>query len=573
MKIKAVSGIMLTLLLTSMLTLTFNIQLVKAGGTIHIRADGSVDPSTANITSVDNVTYTFTADMNESIVVEKDNIVVDGAGYTVQGTGSGTGITLSGRSNVTIKNMEIKAFNYGIQLLGSSNNSISRNNITANNRHGIRLYQSSYNNVYENKITNSKYYGSFYGILLEQSSNNSVSGNKITNYPNGVQLHSSLNNIICGNNITANSLFGIELYNSPSNVLRDNVMAGNKYNFWIWGIELLHYMNDVDASNTVDGRTIFYVVNEQNLIIEPQTYPNVGYLAAINSTNMIIRHQKMENNHHGILLVYTENSLIQNVTAVNNYYGIRLMWSSNNTISTTNLTTNDYGISLDWSSNYNSIQGNNITNNKVCGIKLSDSSNNDIYGNFVTNNSYGIEFRLSSKNTISINNISNNYRHGVWLIVSSDNTISGNNITNNYDGVVLSGASNNSIYHNNFINNTQQVYERTDDPSYDLPSINIWDNGYPSGGNYWSDHTFEDQDGDGVCDAPYVIDENNQDNYPLMSPTWSPKPPEEVPFWMQWWFWAIVIAGIVVLTGAVYFLKKRKPLTPTAPPIPSEETV
>ena len=43
------------------------------------------------------------------------------------------------------------------------------------------------------------------------------------------------------------------------------------------------------------------------------------------------------------------------------------------------------------------------------------------------------------------------------------------------------------------------------------------------------------------------------------------------PLWMQWWFWAIVIAGIAVLAGGVYLLKKGKP--PTAPPLPPEGTV
>jgi len=95
------------------------------------------------------------------------------------------------------------------------------------------------------------------------------------------------------------------------------------------------------------------------------------------------------------------------------------------------------------------------------------------------------------------------------------------------------------------VENTEQVY------SYN--STNIWDNGYPSGGNYWSSYTGEDRNGDSVGDTPCVIDANNQDNYPLMSPwspTWSPKPPGEAPFWAQWWFWAIVVIGIVVLAGA-----------------------
>jgi len=60
-----------------------------------------------------------------------------------------------------------------------------------------------------------------------------------------------------------------------------------------------------------------------------------------------------------------------------------------------------------------------------------------------------------------------------------------------------------------------------------FPSINIWDDGYPSGGNYWSDYTgvdlksgpSQDQPGsDGIGDTAYVIDANNQDNYPLIYP-------------------------------------------------------
>ena len=56
--------------------------------------------------------------------MERDNIVVDGAGYTLQGTGSGTGIDVTGRSNVTINNTKIKIFDWGVNLYSSSNNSI-----------------------------------------------------------------------------------------------------------------------------------------------------------------------------------------------------------------------------------------------------------------------------------------------------------------------------------------------------------------------------------------------------------------------------------------------------------------
>jgi len=42
---KTVSAIMMSLLVLGTLALVFNVQQVKASGTIYVRADGSVDPS------------------------------------------------------------------------------------------------------------------------------------------------------------------------------------------------------------------------------------------------------------------------------------------------------------------------------------------------------------------------------------------------------------------------------------------------------------------------------------------------------------------------------------------------
>jgi hypothetical protein len=69
------------------------------------------------------------------------------------------------------------------------------------------------------------------------------------------------------------------------------------------------------------------------------------------------------------------------------------------------------------------------------------------------------------------------------------------------------------FYNNNFVGNAQQVSSNA--------STNIWNNGYPSGGNYWSDYSGADENPkDGIGDTPHVIDNNNVDRYPLMKPSY-----------------------------------------------------
>jgi hypothetical protein len=108
---KIVSGIMLILLLTSVLFVMLDVPVVVASGTIYIRADGSIDPPTAPIQRNGDI-YTLTGNIYDYIVVQRNNIVVDGAGYTVQGTG----LTI-GTDNVTIKNVEIKACMQGVTVM------------------------------------------------------------------------------------------------------------------------------------------------------------------------------------------------------------------------------------------------------------------------------------------------------------------------------------------------------------------------------------------------------------------------------------------------------------------------
>ncbi|HXX87247.1 MAG TPA: right-handed parallel beta-helix repeat-containing protein [Candidatus Acidoferrum sp.] len=240
---KPVSIIILSLLVLSALALAFYVRPVKSDyvwtQTIYINANGSINPPTAPISTIDNITYTSTDNIVNvtgsapAVIIQRNNIIFDGAGHTLQGTQVyiSTGIEMYGISNVTIKNVKIAGFYYGIWLNSSSDNSVTGNNITESNGYGVWLYPSSNNDsISGNNITANN--GE--GIEIYYSSNNSVSGNTITNNWDGVDLGSSTYISISGNTIAANNQTGVDLgMSSYISVSGNNITANNKYGLFI----------------------------------------------------------------------------------------------------------------------------------------------------------------------------------------------------------------------------------------------------------------------------------------------------------------------------------------------------
>jgi hypothetical protein len=185
----------------------------------------------------------------------------------------------------------------------------------------------------------------------------------------------------------------------------------------------------------------------------------------------------------------------------------------------------------------------------VAGIYLGDSSNVSLVNNRITGISNflaafeyyetvaGIIVSGGHSNIISDNDLVNNFE-GMQFENTTHNLIVGNNIIlngateskqgyNDPAGVYFEYSSNNKIYHNNFeISNDQfgDVVRKAKDSYYD--SVNVWDDGYPAGGNYWLNYNATEIGTSGIGNKPYFIDgsDNNStsvfniDRYPLMEP-------------------------------------------------------
>jgi parallel beta-helix repeat protein len=200
--------------LICMLGLSFKVQRVEASGTIYIEADGSVYPVGSPISTLDNVTYWLTSDASYSIVILRDNIVFNGSRYKILGPGSGYGINATQRTNVTICDVQVTGFDYGIWLYESSNSTVSGNIVSECNWNAITIHYSTGSKVsYNNVIYN------YQGIMVAHSFFNILSNNNITNNRGGYAFdidHDSHHNLIYENLENNNTLFpGGGVYLAP----------------------------------------------------------------------------------------------------------------------------------------------------------------------------------------------------------------------------------------------------------------------------------------------------------------------------------------------------------------------
>ncbi|MCX9029970.1 MAG: right-handed parallel beta-helix repeat-containing protein [Candidatus Methanoperedens sp.] len=443
----------------------------------YAKIQWAIDNATAGDTiQVQSGTYYENVNVNKQLTLRGIGMPVVNANYIGNAiTLAADGITLEGFSATATAGMGA-----GFALVSSRNNTLINNNAS----------------------------GCYIGFNLEHSGNNTLSGNTASFSHIGFILMGP-NHTLIGNN-ASNNYYGIWLSSSNNNTLIGNIMINNKQNFRLWGWIDSDYYNNIDITNTVNGKPIYYLQGVSDKVYDKSA--NAGTFYCINCNNITVRDSIFANNMNGVFFRNTNNSKIENIDASGNTYGIHLSFSSNNKLINNNASNNiEYGD--EYSLGY--------------GIFLSSSNNNTLIGNNASNN--GDNFGGP----------------GISLSSSNNNTLIGNTASNNkgYDdyGISLYSSSNNKIFHNNLNKNPIQAYDNSNN--------NFWDNGYPSGGNYWSDYTGIDlksgsnqnlPGSDGIGDTSYPISGgSNVDRYPLMKPYLSISP-------------NLVISNIVAATGKAY---------------------
>jgi parallel beta-helix repeat protein len=312
---------------------------------------------------------------------------------------------------------------------------------------------------------------------------------------------------------------------------------------------------DLDGSSIhISGFTIRNGGNGRNAIASEKT--------TMTSDNHQISNNIITTSQYGIFLTYSAGNKIFNNTFINNVfagicvnsagsanitgntivgspYGIKTTSSTNNIIVGNTISQDSYAIYLSSASTGNTVRNNVLYGKTACVYSSSDSTTVDhntlidgatgvylynahsgsVYYNTCKNSSYGIRLYNPSQMTSSHTVSNNKILYTDWAIefvYSDGNTLTGNWLQQNVYGIYMSSSSSNTFYRNNFVNNKMQASAGTGSNSW---SKSIQGKSY---GNYWSDYTGKDTNGDGIGDTnlPYRIPATGTDNYPLMR-TWS----------------------------------------------------
>ena len=422
--------------------------------------------------------------MQGIITIMEDNVVLDCNGATLDGIdGTGFAIRTNFHSNVTIKNCNIRNFDYGIYASGGEGVIVVDNVIDEVDLRGIHA------------STSSGYFGN----------------NQISNTYRAFQVASLDGSVFADNNIT-DCTRGFDIIGSDDNIFHSNTITGGSYGLYISSNS---YNNTVMNNVIDDPSTGMWIERGKDSLIFNNTFMNSGngIEFRIDSTNNLVTRNNFTDNTQAIQIEH--NAGYNNITYNNfnrNRYGIYGQGYYTNVIIAHNNITNseNTGIYIDyWCSLIPCPQDNKIENITIEANRIENTTN------------AGIHLKSDILDSLVVGNLLNNNKQGLVL----EGTVYRNTVVNNtaygntYGIYITSSSGNNTLYHNNLYNNSLRN-------GYNWYSI--WNNDWNTTGegNYWGDYSGDDVDLDGIGDTPYTFSIGGTDYFPFMNMSaWTPYTP------------------------------------------------
>jgi|GEM_PF-5021768 len=430
-----------------------------------------------------------------------NNISVEGSA-----TKRNNGLYLLKSTYSNLSNITSQGNKYGIYLLNSDYNNLSGLTSLTNNDAGISLENSHHNALSSNNLS-----GNENGFYLNKSNNNTLENNEAhhNNY-NGILLNNSVGNTLSNNNAYENAIlstkendhYGIALLfdqqfpNLGNNTLTGNTISNNNgFNFALFSWSTVALRNNIDTSNTVDGRPIYYLADANGVTIDEST--NAGTVYCINCTNVTVKNLDLRDNFAGVYLHQGVGCKVENIKAENNYVNIYGQYSYQNQYLNNETSVSRYGILL----------------SPLGGCRLGTCKENAMRENESSENYYGYYFNADA--TVLTGNTAHNNYYGIYMY-GPNSLVRNNTLSQNQIGIGNRFFTGNKVYNNNFLSNIKQAEIISATPLMNLP--------LPDGGNFWSDWTTPDADSDGFVDLPYIVIPTVSDNLPwTIENGWLPK--------------------------------------------------
>ena len=258
------------------------------------------------------------------------------------------------------------------------------------------------------------------GIVLagidEESGSATVSGNTVGDAGFGLVSIFSDGSVDIENNCFVDSSLGLALARSQNHVLRDNEMRDNRV-----GMEVVRgYDHDIDRSNTVNGKPVYYLRGETGTTVDPDTDP--GYLAVVDSVGVTVRDITLTG-VGGLPVVGSTDVTVTDVT-VQGDDGIRLINTKNSEVRNSRVTPDRFGsagIAVEQcfscvrttdtpaDSAGNTVSGNRVSGRFSDGIELDETTDVTVADNTVTDAFTGIEADETVRASIRGNTVRNSF--------------------------------------------------------------------------------------------------------------------------------------------------------------------